>query len=191
MKTGTHSSLNRAVQLICLLTLSVLAASPGRAAKPVMQDPYEHFFSSSFGDLSDDLATARDEGKKAIFVFFEMDECPFCHRMKTTVLNRPEVQAYYREHFLNLSIDIEGDTELVDFEGNTTTAKDWSEKKHRVRATPVMAFFDLEGNRIARYIGATSGTDEFLLFGEFVASGAYKTERFTKYKRERRAASKN
>ena len=71
---------------------------------------------------------------------FEMDECPFCHRMKTTILNQPEVQAYFREHFLIFPVDIEGDVEITDFSGATTTMKDFAFKQYRVRATPVFAF---------------------------------------------------
>ena len=92
--------------------------------------------------------------------------------MKTTVLNQPDVQAFYKEHFLVFPVDVEGDVEMVDFEGHTTTMKDWATKVHRVRATPVFAFFDLNGNRVTRYIGATSDAAEFLLLGKYVVEGA-------------------
>jgi len=154
------------------------------------RDPYQFFFNETFGDYSEELGNARDQGKKAIMVFFEMDECPFCHRMKTTIMNRPDVQDYFRERFLLFAHDIEGDVEIVDFEGNTTTQKDYAVKVHRVRATPVIAFFDLEGKRIARYIGATSSPEEFKWLADYVAEGHYKTTSFTKYKRERKQASR-
>ena len=63
------------------------------------RDPYEHFFEASLGDLTEELEIARDEGKQGIFVFFEMDECPFCHRMKQTVLNQVEVQEFFGQRF--------------------------------------------------------------------------------------------
>ena len=144
------------------------------------------FFDQSLGDFSEELENARDEGKKGVLIFFEMDECPFCHRMKTTILNQQKVVDYFKKHFMIYSVDIEGDVEIVDFKGNTTTQKDFAYKQHRVRATPVIAFFDLEGNRIVRYTGATSSPEEFMLLGEFVVSGAYKDTRFTRYKRSKR-----
>ncbi|TNF34308.1 MAG: thioredoxin [Gammaproteobacteria bacterium] len=143
------------------------------------------FFNDTFGDFSEELNTARDQGKQAIFIMFEMDECPFCHRMKTTILNQPDVIEYYRKNFLTFHVDIEGDVEITDFDGTPTTQKDFSFKKHRVRATPVLAFFDLQGERIVRYTGATSSKEEFMLLGEFVASGKYKEMNFIKYKREK------
>lgn len=163
-----------------LIALTVHAAS-GR-------DPGEYFFDQTFGDFSEELENARDQGKQGILIMFEMDECPFCHRMKTTVLNNPEVQDYYKEHFLIFTVDIEGDVEVTDFQGNTVTMKDFSFKQYRVRATPVFQFFDLQGNPIkrARFTGATRDAGEFLLLGQYVVDKAYADNSFTRYKREKR-----
>ena len=165
------------------LLLSMLAA---QASTP--RDPGEYFFDQSLGDFSEELETARDNGKKAILIMFEMDECPFCHRMKQTVLNQPKVQDYYKENFMIFAVDIEGDVEMVDFKGNSVTQKDFSFKGNRVRATPVFAFFDLNGDPIkgARYTGATNGPDEFLWLGEYVANGIYNEMSFTRYKRSKK-----
>ena len=147
-------------------------------------DPYEHFFHQTLGDFSEELALARTQGKKGIMLFFEMDECPYCHNMKSTVLNQPDVQAYFREHFLMYPVDIEGDIEITDFQGQVMKQKDFAFKINRVRATPVFAFYDLEGNRVVRFIGKTSGVGEFMLLGKFVAEEHYKNGNFTRFKRE-------
>lgn len=147
------------------------------------------FFDQSLGDYSEELENARDDGKKGILLMFELDECPFCDRMAKTVLNKPEVIAYYKKHFNIFRINIEANVEITDFEGNTTTEKDFSFKVHRVRATPVIAFFDLTGKRVARYTGATTSVKEFLWLGEFVVEEHYKKMSFTRYKREKRKTS--
>lgn len=146
------------------------------------------FFDATFGDFAEELEIAKEEGKSGIFIFFEMDECPFCHRMKTTILNQPDVESFYKKHFKVFQVDIEGDVEMTDFDGTLTTQKDFSFKKHRVRATPVMAFFDLTGKRVVRYTGATSSKEEFILLGEFFLNGHYKDTSFTRYKRMQRKA---
>jgi len=167
------------ILIVLLLTMTgVQAEAP--------QDPYEHFFQQSLGDYAEELAVAKEEGKKAVMLFFEQDECPFCHYMKKTVLNQPEVQAFYRKNFALFAIDIEGDIEMTDFDGQQMRMKDFAFKLNRVRATPVIAFYDLEGKRVVRFIGKTSGVEEFMQLGKFVAEGKYKTMRFTKYKRELR-----
>lgn len=153
------------------------------------RDPYQFFFEQSLGDLTEELEIAREEGKQGIFLFFEMDECPFCHRMKQTVLNQPEVQEYFRQNFHSLAIDIEGDIDIVDFDGNDTTQKEFS-RSNRVRATPLLAFYDLEGKRLFKYVGAPSGVQEFMWMGEYIVNRVYlqtddsgRNIRFARYKR--------
>ncbi|MBD3671170.1 MAG: thioredoxin fold domain-containing protein [Gammaproteobacteria bacterium] len=150
------------------------------------RDPYKHFFIQSLGDYTEELQMARDDGKKGIFLFFEMDECPFCHYMKNNVLNRKSVQESFLKDFSPYAIDIEGDVMITTFEGEEMKMKDYAFKVHRVRATPVMAFFDLEGNRIFRFTGKTRGVDEFRQMQEFVAGGHYKDMSFNNYKRKNR-----
>ena len=169
---------------ILLLCAQSVVADSGR-------DPYEYFFNESWGDFSEELIKAKAEGKKGVLLFFEQKDCPFCHRMKTTVLNQPIVQAYFREHFLSFSVDIEGDIEITGFKGKSMTQKEFSEKLNRVRATPVFGFYDFEGNQVVRYTGATSGIDEFLWLGEFFVTGEYKHTKFSKFKRQKRKAIKN
>lgn len=167
-----------------ILAVFLLLCSVGVSASS--RDPEQYFFDQSFGDFSEELQTARDQGKQGILIMFEMDECPFCHRMKTTVLNRPEVQDYFRKHFLIFSVDIEGDIEITDFQGKPTTMKDFAFKQYRVRATPVFQFFDLQGKPIkrGRYTGATKNAEEFMLLGKYIVEKKYRDTSFTKYKRQ-------
>ena len=169
------------------LVLVICASSAVQAATP--RDPYQFFFEQFLGDLTEELQIAVDDGKKGLFIFFEMDECPFCHRMKRTVLNQSDVQDFFKQNFHSISIDVEGDVEIVDFEGNGMTLKDFA-SNNRVRATPVMAFYDLEGNQVVRYTGAASGKQEFMWLAEYYLQGIYKMKdengrniRFSKYKR--------
>ncbi len=168
------------------LLLFLLLCWPLMLPAEPFRDPYTHFFDDTFGDFPEELARARAEGKQGIFIFFEMDECPFCHYMKRNVFSRPRVQAWYKEHFLNFAVDIEGDVEIVDFQGRPTTMKDFAFRQYRVRATPVLAFFDLDGKLIFRYTGRTAGADEFLWMGEYVAGGYDEKMSFTRFKRLRR-----
>lgn len=167
----------------CALAFALLLLAP-LAGADASRDPGQYFFDQTFGDFSEELQTARDDGKQGVLLMFEMDECPFCHRMKTTVLNQPSVQDYFKEHFLIFPVDVEGDVEVTDFSGEAMAQKDFALKSFRVRATPVFAFFDLDGNLVARYTGATRDAAEFLLLGRYVVDGAYRETTFTKYKRE-------
>ncbi len=168
--------------LVCVLPL---LGAGGAAADDALRDAESGFFDQTLGDLHDELNTAREEGKQGVLVFFGMEECPFCQRMKSQVLNRTQVQDYYHEHFRIINVDVEGDIVIQDFQGHDVREKDFAFQVNRVRATPVFLFYDLSGEPVARYTGATSGVDEFLLLGEYVVKGIYKDMPFTRYKRQK------
>lgn len=163
-----------------LLLLGLACTLPALAE---VRDPEVHFFQPKLGDLHGDLATAREEGKLGVLLMFEMDDCPFCQRMRATVLNRAEVQDYFRRHFLIYSIDVKGDVPITDFQGRDTTEKAFA-LAQRARATPVFVFYDLEGQPITRFTGATQTVEEFMLLGRYVVEGAYKSMPFNVYKRQ-------
>ena len=167
--------------------LALLLVFAGAAGADELRDPETFFFNQSLGDFREELQIARDEGKQGLLLFFEMDECPFCRRMKRDVLNRATVQDYYRANFRIIPVDIEGDVEITDFEGRTLAEKDFAFQVNRVRATPVFLFYDLNAEQVTRYTGATSGIDEFLWLGEYVVEKTYKDMPFTRYKRLKRS----
>lgn len=141
------------------------------------------FFDETFGNLQEELELAKENDKQGVFLFFQMEECPFCDRMKKTILNQPDVVAFYKKHFLTYQIDIEGANQMIDFDGTEGTAQQLSEKKYRVRATPVMMIFDTDGQPLVRYTGPTRTKEEFLLLGQYVLDGSYQQMSFTRYKR--------
>jgi thioredoxin-related protein len=161
-----------------LIAFMLLFAVPAWAET---RDPAAHFFQPKFGDFQAELDAAKQQGKKGIFLFFEMDECPFCERMRTTILNQSDVQDAYRANFLVYSVDVNGDTAMTDFQGNATTEKAFA-FAHRVRATPTLLFFGLDGKLLARHTGPTRDAAEFLLLGRYVTEGAYASQPFARYK---------
>jgi len=171
------------VLIFVVLTAAATARADDTAALP--RDAMEYFFHQSFNNLQEELEMAVAEKKTGIFIMFSDKDCPWCLKMKTTILNRVDVQDYYREHFRNLTIDIRGDTLMTDFDGNEVHEKDFSFKQHRVRATPVFIFFDTSGKSVVRHTGIVRDAKEFLWLGDFVVSGEYHKTNFTKYKRER------
>lgn len=164
---------------ISLMSMVLLYAQSATAG---LNDPEENFFQKTFGDYKEELDLARGQGKTGILLMFEQDECPYCYRMRTTILNQPAVQNYFRQYFSIFHIDIEGDTEIVDFDGNEMPEKDFAFKVNRVRATPVLMFYDLQGKKIVRYTGPTSSQDEFMLLGKYVVDKHYLKMSFTRFK---------
>lgn len=166
-----------------LLVLAAFLAVASASAADVRDA--DRFFNLNTGDLKAEAGDAKRAGKKAILIMFEQDGCPGCLYMKTNVLNRADVQKFYRERFVNFPADIYGAVPIRDFAGRDHTEKSYAQAL-RVNATPTFVFFDPDGNEAARIVGPVKDAAEFLLLGEFVASGAYRSTRFTEYKQSRR-----
>jgi thioredoxin-related protein len=158
----------RALLFISLLLATLNALATGNQSR----DPHEFFFTQSFGDLPEELQTARKQGKQGMFLFFEADDCIYCKAMLKQVLSQKEVQDWYREHFLSIAIDIRGDVEIKDFDGITLPSKVFAGHR-RVSMTPVLSFIDLNGSEIYRHLGMVKSPEEFLLMGEYIVDEHY------------------
>lgn len=153
-------------------------------AQAETRNPDSRFFDQSFGDLKAELASARKDGKQGILIMFEMEGCPYCHAMREQVLSQAKVQDYYRRHFAIFTIDIKGDTALVDFHGKPTIEKQFA-AGFQVKYTPTFQFFDLSGQPTARFTGvAKGGVREFLALGRYVVEEAYKSGTFADYQKK-------
>jgi thioredoxin-related protein len=172
------------VVIALLAVLLIMGAA--LADEPELRDPYQHFFTTTFGDLPEEIALARQEGKLGMFLFFEADACPYCEHMRRKVLSRPDVQDWYRERFVNIAVDIHGDVELTDFDGITLPSKVFTEHR-KVYVTPVMMFIDLEGREIYRKTGMVRTPEEFLLLGEYIEGRFYYDRTFRQFAQQRGA----
>ena len=152
--------------------MSILVTSVALAKAPETRNPREYFFTLTFGDLPEEMALARDEGKLGMLLFFEAEDCPYCHHMLNKVFNQVDIQDWYQERFVSIAIDIHGDVEMQDFAGVTLPSKVFSDQQG-VFLTPVMSFFDLDGKEIYRHLGMIGTPQEFLLLGTYVKDGHY------------------
>ena len=162
----------------CSILFLALIALPVGAAE--LRDP-NAFFTLNMGDLKAEVADTRTAGRQALLVMFEQEGCPGCAHMRRDILPRADVQDYYRKHFVNLSVDIYSSVPLKDTAGRDATEKSYAQGA-KVRMTPTFVFYDLNGAEIVRFVGPTETAEEFILLGQFVATGAYKKSTFAQYR---------
>ena len=160
----------RLISIVLLCFAATMLPQPVMAAET--RDPREFFFAQSFGDLPEELAEAREAGKLGLLLFFEQEGCPYCERMLKTILNQPSVQDWYRERFVSISVDINGDVELRDVDGITLPSKVFAQHR-RVKTTPTISFLDLSGAEVYRRVTMLSGPLEFMMMGQYIAEGRY------------------
>lgn len=105
------------------LIAAILLALPVFAAE--MGDDGLHkadWMRDTFKDLNEDLAEANAEGKR-LMLLFEQRGCVYCRKMHEEVFSDAEVADYIRENYFVVQMNLHGDTEIVDFDGEAMTEK--------------------------------------------------------------------
>lgn len=189
--------------LTAFFTALVLAL-PAIAEAPMGDDGLHKpaWLRETFRDMSEDLSEAEAEGKR-LLVIWEQRGCIYCDKMHKEVFPDPRVEARITEDFFVVQMNLFGDVEVTDFDGEALPEKDMA-MKWGVMFTPTMMFFphsdEVEEGATARQIaqdvaimpGAfAAGTTGDLL--TWVVEEGYKSdENFQKYHarkiNERRAA---
>ncbi|MCR9158398.1 MAG: thioredoxin family protein [Rhodobacteraceae bacterium] len=119
--------------LALLMALPVAAAElgdDGLHKQPWMRD--------TFKDLREDLEEANAEGKRLV-LFFEQRGCIYCSKMHEEVFSDATVSDFIAENYFVVQLNLHGDIEVVDFDGEALSEKDMA-RKWRVLFTPNIVF---------------------------------------------------
>ena len=119
--------------------LAVLMALPVAAAE--IGDDGLHktaWMRDTFKDLREDLEEANAEGKRLV-LFFEQRGCIYCTKMHNEVFPRPEVSDYIEDNYFVVQLNLHGDTEVTDLDGDVRSEKAMA-RKWNVLFTPSILF---------------------------------------------------
>ncbi len=126
------------------MMLAMIIVAPGMA--PVMAaelgDDGLHkaaWFRDTFKDLQEDFAEAESEGKRLMLII-EQRGCIYCSEMHATTFADPRIKAMLEDKFYPVQINLHGDTEIVDADGDVLSEKA-ATRKWGVLFTPTMIFF--------------------------------------------------
>lgn len=119
--------------LILTLAMPVTAVELGDDGlhKPV-------WLRETFKDLREDLAEANTEGKR-LMIIVEQRGCIYCTKMHEEIFPLPEIDALIRENYFVVQMNLFGDVEVTDFDGDALPEKDMA-VKWGVVFTPTMIF---------------------------------------------------
>lgn len=154
--------MHRRVGPIWLLSLSLLCAPLVQAAEPndtglepgMVNPGYEEkpaWFKNSFLDIREDVAEAAAGGKRVVLYFYQ-DGCPYCKKLLDTNFALREIEDKTRKHFDVIAINMWGDREVTDVNGNEVTEKTFAADL-RVMYTPTMLFLNESGEVVLRING--------------------------------------
>jgi thioredoxin-related protein len=125
------------------LVLGAMLAAPVTAAE--MGDDGLHkaaWMRDTFKDLREDLEEANAEGKRLLLIF-EQRGCIYCAKMHKEVFPDPAVEAAIEENYFVVQLNLHGDIEVVDFDGEALSEKDMA-RKWGILFTPTLMFLPEE-----------------------------------------------
>ncbi|SHE89139.1 Thioredoxin-like domain-containing protein [Litoreibacter ascidiaceicola] len=128
---------------IWMAVTAVFFALPSAAAE--LGDDGLHktdWMRDTFKDLREDLGEANAEGKR-LALFMEQRGCIYCTKMHKEVYPREDVSSYIRENFFVVQLNLHGDTEVTDFDGEVLTEKA-AARKWGLLFTPSILFMPEE-----------------------------------------------
>lgn len=82
---------------------------------------------ATFKDLREDLAEANAEDKR-LMVILEQRGCIYCAKMHEEVFPTEPINSYIHDRFFVVQMNIYGDTEITDLDGETLTEKQAAQK---------------------------------------------------------------
>ncbi|MCP5038600.1 MAG: thioredoxin fold domain-containing protein [Rhodobacteraceae bacterium] len=151
------------------------------------------WFADTFLDMAEDLAEATEEGKD-LLVLFEQKGCPYCRELHEVNFANTEITDFIQEHYLVVQVNMWGDREMTDFDGEVLSEKNLANKWF-IQFTPTTIMFTQDGDAP----GDVRAAEAFRLPGflksfhyasalEYVTSNEYKTlpfQRFVQARAER------
>lgn len=117
------------------------ATAQAHAAAVMTEDGIyrQPWFIDSLLELADDLDTAAGKNKRFLMMW-ELKGCPYCRDTHLINFARADIESYVKERFDVLQLNIRGDREVTDFDGEKLPEKKLAQK-YGLRGTPSFQFF--------------------------------------------------
>ncbi|MEM7529486.1 MAG: thioredoxin family protein [Pseudomonadota bacterium] len=126
----------RLVSLCLTLAFALPSAAPAEPAPGALH--HQDWFAVTFKDMREDLENAADEGKR-LAVIIEQYGCIYCRKLHEEVLSDPEVADYIQENFVVVQLNMFGDEEVIDLDGEVLTERE-AVRRWAVAFTPTVIF---------------------------------------------------
>ncbi|WP_455375379.1 thioredoxin family protein [Kaarinaea lacus] len=151
---------------------------------------YPDWFKESFLDINEDIAEAREAGKR-VAIFFHQDGCPYCNALVERNLAQKAVLEKAKNNFDFIALNMWGDRMVTYVNGKQYKEKDLA-LALKVQFTPTIMFYDEKGKIVLRLNGYRSPT-KFMADMDYVIATKTKKVKyldFLKTSLPQKAASK-
>ncbi len=136
------------------------------------------WFKESFLDIREDIAEANDDGKR-LMLYFHQDGCPYCKKLIQDNFGQKEITELTQNHFDTISINMWGDREVTDFNGDMTTEKSFA-RQMKIQFTPTILLLTEDASTALR-INGYYAPHKFKAALNYVSEGLEKSVKFRDY----------
>ncbi len=141
------------------------------------------WFKPSFLDFREDVAEAGRDNRH-VMLFLHLDECPYCARMLSENFVAGDNQAFIREHFDVIGVNVRGAQEVTWIDGATYTERSLSAQL-KAFGTPTLVFLGRDGDVALKLVGYRDPRALRVAL-EYVQGRRYLVGPFTEYVADRR-----
>ena len=130
-----------------------------------------------FVEFNQAVAIAQRSGKP-LFVYFGFETCPYCEYANKHAFSSQELHKRYAAHYVLAYFDVRGAAgDMITLPGGEKLTRAQAIKHFRASPVPAWMFVTADGREVLMRRGSRTPLDSFMKFDDYVAGGAYKTEK--------------
>ncbi|NNE81035.1 MAG: thioredoxin fold domain-containing protein [Silicimonas sp.] len=141
--------MSRILTIVTVLLLGSLSASAAELGDDGLHKA--DWMRDTFKDLQEDAAEASAEGKRLV-ILVEQRGCIYCREMHEKTFVDPRVEALLTDDYFPVQLNLHGDTEVIDTDGEVLSEKG-AARKWNVLFTPTIIFLPPEVDTSKSAIG--------------------------------------
>lgn len=131
------------MQRLIVMALAMLLAAPAMANEKGDDGLHDtEWLRDTFKDIQEDFAEAKSEGKRLMLIV-EQRGCIYCDELYENTFTDPRIKAMLEDKYFPVQINLYGDTEVVDADGEVLSEKT-ATRKWGVLFTPTLIFFPVD-----------------------------------------------
>lgn len=175
-----------AVPVLLLAIAQPASAAEGEGLREDMTNPGYHekpdWFKVSFLDIREDINEAAQQNKRVMLYFYQ-DGCPYCAKLLQDNFGQKEIADKTRKNFDVIAINMWGDREVTDLNGDMLSEKQFAENL-KVMFTPTLLMMNENGKVVLRVNGYYA-PDKFVAALNYVSEKKENELSFREYYKEK------
>jgi len=148
---------------------------------------YPSWFKPSFFNLQQELAEARENGKRGVVVMLGFEGCHTCRALLKTTFSDKNIITRLRKQYDVIGMDIFSELDVITPDGTATIVRDYAEQVS-ARMTPTLLFYGSENVLLVKIVGFYP-PEKFQHVLDYIDEAHYSTMTLSDYLDDKRISS--